>query len=84
MRNKCAHHDLVWNNNFTDYAKKHEEKINKLLDPKDIQLDKLLYKTLYSRVILIWFILKNINPNSNWHKRLYKLIDSFPAVFLII
>ena len=83
LRNKCAHHDLVYNNKFPPikqkYKNQYEDVFMELPELESIEKLDNFSNTLYSRVVMIWFILKRINPNSNWNKRLYELITSFPA-----
>ena len=79
LRNKCAHHDLVWNNKFPQFSGTNQKTLKQLPETTDIKIDEDFYQYLYSRVVIIWLILKRIDPDSQWNTKLKQCINNgFP------
>lgn len=80
LRNSCAHHSRVWN------GQKNSVDIPSGTDLSDIfgTISGENYKgkqnSTYTYCLIIWYLLKNIHPNTQWNIRLHKLISNFPAI----
>lgn len=82
LRNKCAHHGRIWNTHHQVIKfKRHEGNYNSpyvqaYLSAYDSDCGN---NRLYFQFLMIWQMLRHINPNSQWHERLKQLIDNdFP------
>lgn len=77
LRNRCAHHTRIWNQKGqalpvpngcpNDYFKK-------------LSLDDNARKRIYGLISVIWFLLKQIAPSSNWISDVADLIDNKPSL----
>lgn len=66
IRNMCAHHNRLWNSAiFVDQPS----------SPKKLKAEILNPTTFYARAIVIWGLLKKIDPKSTWHTELKNLIN---------
>ena len=76
LRNRCAHHTRIWN----------QVAANPLsaltADPyfAALNLDCNALARLYGLVSIIWFLLKQIAPSSDWIRKVADLIDSKPGL----
>lgn len=79
IRNICAHHGRVWN--FGHVPIDASNKNDKYFDCayQSAKIERFSTSALYFQCMVIWQILKRINPHSEWNNRLYELIrDDFP------
>jgi len=77
LRNRCAHHTRIWNQKGqalpvpngcpNDYFKK-------------LSLDNNARERIYGLISVIWFLLKQITPSSNWISDVADLIDNKPSL----
>lgn len=80
LRNRCAHHTRVWN----------QSQNNPIGIPMGNSVDAVYFsqfnlttdqrKKIYSLIILIWFLVKKIGPNSNWNLDLIQEIKTLPPL----
>lgn len=75
LRNNCAHHSRIWNRVAS----------NAVTLPKNayfdtFSLDVEARKRIYSKICILWYLVKRIGPNSSWIERVADLIDSKPDV----
>lgn len=78
LRNRCAHHTRIWN----------QSNNNPVGIPTGVSEDALYFnsfnltddskKKIYSLIIIIWYLVKKIGPNSNWIKNIAHEISNFP------
>ncbi|HIE07088.1 MAG TPA: Abi family protein, partial [Desulfarculaceae bacterium] len=80
LRNVCAHHSRTWNREFGSRPMVPKKPpaiwpdLNRpLADPK-IKTTRRLYYLL----VVIETLLRNINPGSTWHERLWDLLEKYP------
>lgn len=71
LRNRCAHHSRIWNQKTG--TKNIKVVAHSFFDMYEIKQDRLVYL-----VIVLWFLMKNICPNSNFLQKLNLLIDELP------
>jgi abortive infection bacteriophage resistance protein len=67
IRNVCAHHNRLWNSAiFVDQPS----------SKKELKAEIQNSTTFYARAVVIWGLLKKIDPNSTWHTELKSLINT--------
>ncbi|AIA47168.1 Abi family protein [Serratia sp. IR-2025] len=74
LRNRCAHHSRIWN-------KVNEPKLMPLQKHpyfERLQLNDDAYERLYGMIAILWLLLKEIGPGSNWINDVADLIDNKP------
>jgi abortive infection bacteriophage resistance protein len=76
LRNRCAHHTRVWN----------QVSANALSAPANeayfqtLALDQNALTRIYGVISVMWFLLKQVAPNSSWIRDVADLIDSKPEL----
>ncbi|WP_256573268.1 MULTISPECIES: Abi family protein [unclassified Pseudomonas] len=76
LRNRCAHHTRIWN----------QVSPNPLsASPTDplfaaLNLDSNALTRPYGLVVIIWFLLKKLAPNSDWINKVADLVDRKPGL----
>lgn len=80
LRNRCAHHTRVWN----------QSNANPIGIPTGESADSVYFsgfylpddskKKLYGLIIIIWYLVEHIGPNSDWIQHIVDEIDNFPAL----
>ncbi len=82
LRNVCAHHARTWNREIGSRPRlpkkppaRWPDLTKALADPK---ID--MKRRLYFQLIVIEYLLNIVNPESEWHKRFYGLIQKHPTV----
>lgn len=80
LRNRCAHHTRVWNQSHN----------NPIGIPTDESEDSIYFanfnltddskKKLYGLIVIIWYLVYKIGPNSDWIQHIYEEINNFPAL----
>lgn len=75
LRNRCAHHTRIWNQLERSPLKlpTNFSNINSLEEFTENER-----KRLFSLIIIIGFLVKNIGPSSNWLVRVLELIEQVP------
>jgi abortive infection bacteriophage resistance protein len=76
LRNTCAHHNRLWNAKLI---------VNKPMAAKAVssELRPPQQERFYSRAVLIVALLKNVEPASDWRRRLLDLLTRYPRVQVI-
>ncbi|WP_257292471.1 Abi family protein, partial [Endozoicomonas sp. ONNA1] len=76
LRNRCAHHGRTWNRStgVTFTPLQNSEYF------KALNLSNKSQNRVYGAVAVIFYLLRDINPESCWLKRLSNLIDGMPSV----
>lgn len=75
LRNQCAHHSRIWNRDASNAVTLLKNDYFNKLD-----LDEKARKKIYSKICILWYLVKRIGPNSGWIERVADLIDSKPDV----
>ena len=82
IRNVCAHHSRLWNRELGNAPKvphtPPDNWIRTLGTVADSQINP--NKRLYLLLVVIEYLLQAANPESEWHKRLYDLMQKHPNV----
>ncbi|WP_038912241.1 Abi family protein [Dickeya dadantii] len=76
LRNRCAHHSRIWN-------KVNEPKIMPLPNHpyfKHLHLSNDAYERMYGMIAILWLLVKEIGPGSNWIRDIADLIDTKPPL----
>lgn len=74
IRNKCAHHDRIWNMNIR----------NDLSFPTEKPFDAIDWSNskgksrLYGLIIAIWYLVRQIGKNSKWINSVAEIVDNLP------
>ncbi len=78
LRNRCAHHTRIWN----------QSQNNPLGIPVGNTQDSRYFsrfnlsddsrKKLYGQIVLIWYLVENVGPNSDWIQHVIEEIDQLP------
>lgn len=72
LRNKCAHHNCVWNISMHVDAPSTSRKLP--------ELDGTNRTTFYGRSVIIIALLRKVNPGDHWRDRLKELIRIHPFI----
>ena len=80
LRNRCAHHTRIWNQTAN----------NPLGIPTGDSEDSLYFakfdltieskKKLFGLIVVIWFLVQKIGPNSDWIQHIVAELENFPSV----
>ncbi|WP_258235592.1 Abi family protein [Dickeya zeae] len=76
LRNSCAHHSRIWN-------KVNEPKIKPLPNHpyfNHLRLSNDAYERMYGMIAILWLLVKEIGPGSNWIRDVADLIDTKPSL----
>lgn len=74
LRNRCAHHSRIWN-------KVNEPKIMPLPNHayfQSLNMNSDAYGRVYGMIAVLWLLVKEIGPGSNWIRHVADLIDTKP------
>ncbi|OOH88868.1 hypothetical protein BMT54_08055 [Pasteurellaceae bacterium 15-036681] len=86
VRNLSAHHSRVWNRAFTDIAipdftKPHLAKFKKASAYfSGINLDQKAKSRLFSRIVVLWYLVSQTSTNYQWIEKVETLFKEFPTV----
>ncbi|HDR0852873.1 TPA: hypothetical protein QB057_000698, partial [Pasteurella multocida] len=82
-----AHHSRLWNRAFTDIAipNFNDEKLSKFKKAcsyfSSINLDGKSKSRVFSRIVVLWYLVSQTSKNYKWLEKLKDLIDTdFPDV----
>ncbi|UNX53374.1 Abi family protein [Georgenia sp. TF02-10] len=81
VRNICAHHGRLWNVGLGVYPAIPTSPTVSWLEDVDVMPDRST-KRLYPVLVSLQTVLETVSPGSGWANRLYRLIDSRPAMNL--
>jgi abortive infection bacteriophage resistance protein len=76
-RNLCAHHSRLWNR---DLRITPTIPNNPHLLPRWIKQPRLLNSRIYFSLVVIEYLLQEVNPESTWHWRLKHLMEKYPKI----
>ncbi len=77
VRNICAHHSRLWNRSPSDQPRIPRTGEIPMLD--HLVTDKYAQVHIYAVAALMQYILRTINPSSQWKQRLKDLFATFPT-----
>lgn len=82
LRNVCAHHSRTWNREFGSKPLVPKRRPAEWPDLSMKSADPRVEGThrLFYLLVVITYLLRKINPSSNWVKRLYGLLQDHPKV----
>ncbi|MGL1933258.1 MAG: Abi family protein [Desulfotalea sp.] len=76
LRNRCAHHTRIWNR-----SSRHPYKIDgRVEELVALDLSGEALSRQYGLIAILWFIVKQIGPSSDWLVRVADLIDEKPTI----
>jgi len=75
LRNRCAHHTRIWNQ-----ASSNPVTLENNGYFNNLGISPAGSKKLYGLISVIWYLIQNIGPNSQWIHEVADLIDSKPAL----
>lgn len=87
LRNVCAHHSRVWNREFGSRPQQPRKPLPGWPDLSPVvvmaeegeqQIDPT--KRLYMMLVVTEYLLRRVNPESDWHQRLFALLEKHPNV----
>ncbi len=81
IRNKCAHHSRLWNHSFNNPLQiPTEEGAQDTSYFSELKLDTTHCKKIYFLIVVAWYLVKNIGPNSDWIKSVITEINNLPEL----
>ena len=81
LRNRCAHHSRIWNQSSKNTIKlptEVDEVDTRYFSKFDLTNDHR--KKIFVLILIIWFLVKNIGPNSTWITGFLNEIDQLPTL----
>lgn len=75
LRNRCAHHTRIWNQQFN-----HPLKILRNPYFENLDLNENARKRMFGLICVVWFLVKRIGPSSTWIESVTKVLDRKPAM----
>ncbi len=78
LRNRCAHHTRVWNQTHNNAIGIPSSNSEDSLYFANFNLSTESKKKLYSLIVIIWYLVQKIGPNSDWIQHVIDEIDNFP------
>lgn len=81
LRNICAHHSRLWNRELGNKPKIPKDNSNWIVYPVTVADPNIKPSTrMYVLLAIVEYLLREINPGSNWHERLFDLMNKYPNV----
>ena len=87
LRNVCAHHSRVWNREFGSRPQQPKKQLSGWPDLTPVVVEGAQGrqiidpgKRLYMLLVVIEFLLRRVNPESDWHRRLFALMQKHGKV----
>lgn len=75
LRNRCAHHARVWNQSSSNTLAHSSHPYFETLTLSDHARSRL-----YGLIAVLWFLIRQIGPNSQWLDQVAALIDAWPQL----
>lgn len=75
LRNRCAHHARVWNQSSSNTLAHLPHPYFNVLTLSDHARGRL-----FGLIAVIWFLIKQIGPNSQWLDQVAALIEAWPQL----
>lgn len=76
VRNVCAHHGRLWNRSMIDQPKFPKTGQNPNMD--HIAAVRSSQERLYGTLVILAYLVKSLNPRTQWHRRVVELVSEFP------
>lgn len=77
VRNVCAHHGRLWNRSMVDQPSFPRPGTLPVFD--HVAVNRPSQERLYGTLVILNFLVRQLNPNTQWHFRMKDLLQSFPA-----
>lgn len=74
LRNRCAHHSRIWNRKYSPIIVPDNDYF------RNVRLSEIAKERLFGVISVIWFLVKQIGPNSTWLRQVANLIDEKPMM----
>ena len=78
LRNRCAHHTRVWNQTHNNPIGVPTGTSEDSIYFSGFNLEDDSKKKLYSLIMVIWYLVQKIGPNSDWIQHVIDEIENFP------
>jgi abortive infection bacteriophage resistance protein len=78
LRNRCAHHTRVWNQTHNNAIGIPTSDSEDSLYFANFNLTNKSKKKLYSLIVIIWYLVQKIGPNSDWIQHIIDEIENLP------
>ncbi len=77
VRNVCAHHSRLWNKALVNQPPMPKPGVIPQID--HVAFSPYQTKRIYAALCILRYLLKSVNPRTNWATRLKELTDTFPT-----
>lgn len=78
LRNRCAHHTRVWNQTSNNPIGIPTSDSEDSLYFANFNLTDDSKKKIYGLIVVLWYLVEKIGPNSDWIQHVVDEIDNFP------
>lgn len=78
LRNRCAHHTRVWNQSQNNPINIPEGDTADAVYFSNFNLTTESRKKIYSLIVVIWYLVQKIGPNSDWIQHICEELQNFP------
>ncbi len=75
LRNRCAHHTRIWNRSF-----RHPLQVINVPFFSELNLTERARKRNYGMICVLWFLVKQIGPSSDWLQSVIATIKLKPSI----
>ncbi|MAB09283.1 Abi family protein [Hyphomonas sp.] len=76
VRNVCAHHGRLWNRPMVDQPA--FPRAGTLIDFDHVSASRPSQERLYGTLVILNFLVRQLNGGTEWHLRVKELLESFP------
>ena len=80
LRNRCAHHTRIWNQSYGNPIGVPTGESEDSLYFSQFNLTNNNRKKLFGLIVVIWYLVKNIGPNSDWIINVLDELENFPQL----
>lgn len=80
LRNRCAHHTRAWNQTESNPVGIPTGDHQDAIYFSRFNLSQESRKKIFSLIVIIWYLLQQIGPNSDWIQHIIDLIEDFPQL----
>lgn len=76
VRNVCAHHGRLWNRAMVDQPA--FPRAGSIADFDHVVVSRPSQERLYGTLVILNYLVRQLNGGTEWHRRVTELLDSFP------
>lgn len=77
VRNVCAHHGRLWNRSMVDQPSFPRAGAVPVFD--HVAVHRPAQERLYGTLVILGFLVRQLNPGTHWHLRVKDLLQNFPV-----